>query len=196
MMRTLRVVLGVVAVLWGEAQAAESVSARLDAAKAAYARGDVARSAAETEAALAELHARLGKSLAEFLPAPPTGWQAEAAETQAMGSAGGGIAVSRAYSRDESSLNAALVLDSPAVLSAAGQFATIADGQPNFKRLKIGAEDALLRWDPSVRTGEITLVLGNRVLLQIEGDSLGTSELLTEAARGWNVAGIRKYLGL
>ncbi|CAA7621045.1 conserved exported hypothetical protein [Candidatus Terasakiella magnetica] len=195
-MRTLLGILGVMAALWGEAQAAESVSARLEAAKAAYAKGDVARSAAETEAALAELHARLGKALAEFLPAPPAGWQAEAAETQAMGSAGGGIAVSRAYSRDESSLNAALVLDSPAVLSAAGQFATIADGQPNFKHLKIGAEDAVLRWDPTVRTGEITLVLGNRVLLQIEGDSLGTSELLAEAARGWNVAGIRKYLGL
>jgi hypothetical protein len=180
----------------GAAVAAETVPARMDAARAAFARGDMARTAAELEAAVAEIHGRLGKSLSEFMPPPLTNWRGEAAEVQGLASAGGGLAVSRAYGRDESSLNATLILDSPAVFAAAEQFAAAASNQPNVKRVKIGAEDALLRWDAANRAGEITMVLGNRVLLQIEGDSLGGSDLLVDSAKGWNTVGIRKLLGI
>lgn len=180
----------------GAALAAEPIPARIDAAKAAHARGDLARASVELEAVLAELHARLGKSLAEFLPAAPASWQAEAPEVQGLAGAGGGLAVNRAYSRDDATLNAALILDSPAVTAAAGQFAAAAADQPNTRRLKIGAEDAVLRWDAANRSGEIILVLAGRVLLQIEGDNLATSELLTDTAKGWNTPGLRKYLGL
>ncbi|RAU20953.1 hypothetical protein CU669_15895 [Paramagnetospirillum kuznetsovii] len=178
------------------ATATESVATRMEAAKAAHARGDIARAASELEAVIADLHGRLGKALAEFLPAPLASWQAEAPETQGLASAGGGFAVSRAYARDDASLNATLILDSPAVSSAALQFAANAPAQPNMRRVKIGGEDALLRWDATNRAGEIMLILGNRVLLQIEGDSLGSSDLLVDAAKGWNISGIRKYLAI
>ena len=182
----------------GSVVAAETVPARMDAARAAFARGDMARTAAELEAAVAEIHGRLGKSLGEFMPPPLANWHGETAEVQGLASAGGGLAVSRAYGRDDSSLNATLILDSPAVFAAAEQFAAAAAAanQPNVKRVKIGAEDALLRWDAANRAGEITLVLGNRVLLQIEGDSLGSSDLLVECAKGWSTIGIRKLLGI
>ncbi len=178
------------------AMAADTAPARIEAARTAYAKGDLAHAAAELEAVVAEMHARLGKALGESMPAPLNGWHGEAVEVQGLASAGGGLAVSRAYGREESSLNATLILDSPAVFAAADQFAATAPNQPNIKRVKIGTEDALLRWDAANRAGEITLVLGNRVLLQIEGDGLGSSDLLVESAKGWNVAGIRKTLGL
>ena len=172
--------------------AADMVPARLEAARAAHAKGDLARAAVELEAAVAELHSRLGKSLAEYMPAPLAGWQAEAVETQSLATTGGGIAVTRAYARDDSSLNAALIIDSPAVAAATGQFA--AEPQPNVRKIKLSGEDALLRWDATGRTGEVILVLGGRVLLQIEGDSLANSEVLLDAARGWNLGGIKKAL--
>lgn len=177
-------------------RAAESVSGHVDAAKAAHAKGDMARAATELEAALAELHARLAKALTEFLPPSLPSWQAEMAETQGLAGAGGGLAVSRAYSRDDSSVNATLILDSPAVVGAVALFTANAPAQPNVRRLKIGAEDAILRWDAANRAGEVTMVLGGRVLLQIEGDNLGSSDPLVDAAKGWNLTGIRKYLGL
>ncbi|MDO8606514.1 MAG: hypothetical protein Q7R40_08265 [Phaeospirillum sp.] len=180
----------------GSVLAADLVPARIEAARLAHAKGDWAKATAELEAAVAELHFRLGNGLGEFMPAPLTGWRGDAVEIQGLASTGGGLAVSRAYGRDENSLNATLILDSPAVSAAAAQFAVIALNQPNIKRVKIGAEDALLRWDAVTRAGEITIVLGSRVLLQIEGDSLGHSDLLVEAAKGWNIAGIRKLLGL
>ncbi|OAN42962.1 hypothetical protein A6A04_09660 [Paramagnetospirillum marisnigri] len=186
----------VLAVWAGQVLAAEPIPARIDAAKAAHARGDLARASAELESVVAELHARMGKALADFLPPPLATWKAEPPEIQALGGAGGGLSVSRAYGRDEASLNATLILDNPVVVGAAPQFAANAPEQPNTRRIKLGPDDALLRWDAANRSGDLTLLLGGRVLLQIEGESLGTAEQLVEAAKGWNLSGLRKYLGL
>lgn len=174
------------------ALAADTVPAHMDAARAAHAKGDLARAALELEAAVDELHARLGKLLGDFFPPVPAGWQAEAVETQSLSGSGGGLSVSRAYLRDDNSINAALILDSPAVTAVLAQFQ--AQPQPNAKKVKVGTEDAMLRWDPQERTGEVLMVLGGRILLQIEGDNLPNGELLSEVARGWNLAGIRKAL--
>lgn len=181
------------ATLWAfSAQAADTVPARLDAARAAHAKGDLARAALELESAVAELQARLGKQLAEFLPPPPAGWQAEPVETHSLAGTGGGLAVTRAYGRDDSTLNISLIIDSPAVSAAAAQLA--AAPQPNARKVKVGAEEAVMRWDSQGRNGEVLMVLGPRILLQIEGDSLATSDILADMAKGWNLAGIRKTL--
>jgi hypothetical protein len=180
------------ALLSAPAGAAESVSAHMDAARAAHAKGDMARTAMELEAALTELHGRLGHQLAEFLPPVPAGWQAEAPEFQSLAASGGGMAVTRAYGKDETTLNATLVLDSPAVTAAAAQFEGAP--QPNVAKVKVGAEDALLRWDEEGRNGEVLMVLGKRILLQIEGDNIASSAQLSDAAKGWNLAAIRKAL--
>lgn len=178
------------------AVAADSIPTRIEAGRAAYARGDLARAAAELEAAIADLHVRLGKALTEFMPTPLAGWQAEAAESMPLSGSGGGLAVTRAYSKSESTMNASLILDSPAVSAAAGQFSANASTQSNIRRLKVGSEDALLRWDAGNRAGEITIVIGNRAVLQIEGDGLASGDLLVDAAKGWNVSAIRKLLGV
>ncbi len=178
------------------AVAADSIPTRIEAGRAAYARGDLARAAAELEAAILELHGRLGKALTEFMPPALAGWQAEAAESMPLSGSGGGLAVTRAYSKSESTMNASLILDSPAVSAAAGQFSANASTQSNIRRLKVGSEDALLRWDGGNRAGEITIVIGNRAVLQIEGDGLASGDLLVDAAKGWNVSAIRKLLGV
>jgi hypothetical protein len=191
-MRRAALAFGLVALLALPAGAADTVPARLDAARAAHAKGDLARAAVELEAAVAELQARLGKQLGEFLPPPPAGWQAEPVEIQSLSGSGGGLSVSRAYLRDDASLNAALIIDSPAVASAAAQFE--APPQPNARKAKLGAEDVMLRWDLESRTGEVLLLPTPRVLLQIEGDNLPGGDALSDLAKGWNLAGIRKAL--
>lgn len=178
--------------------AADDVPARIDAARTAFQKGDLPRAARELDAALRLLHERLGHSLAATMPPPLSGWQAEAPEIQGLGQVGGGLSVTRAYGYNESSLNASLILDSPAVEAAAALLANPAAtaAQPNMKRVRIGAEDALMRYDNSTKSGEITLVLGGRVLLEIEGENLSNGDVLMEAAKGWNVAKIRVLSGL
>lgn len=191
-------VIGMLLVAVGAASAADVVPGRMDAARQAYQRGEVARAALELQAALIELHERLGKGFAEMMPAPLAGWQSEPAEVQGLGEVGGGLSVTRAYLKGESSMNASLILDSPAVAAAAALFANPAASaaQANLRPVKVGPENALLRYDPANSAGEITMVLGNRVLLHIEGDNLTSGDPLVEVAKGWNVAGIRKLAGL
>ncbi|MCR6630738.1 MAG: hypothetical protein NVV74_12200 [Magnetospirillum sp.] len=185
-------------VLCPMAMAADIVPAQLDAARAAYQKNDLPRTAKALETALADIHDRLGKALAETMPPAASGWQAEPPEIQGLGQVGGGLAVTRAYGKGEASLNASLFLDSPAVDAAQALFGNPAAtaAQPNMKRVKVGSEDALLRYDSSTKAGEITLVLGNRVLLSIEGDNIASADPLTEAAKGWNLARIKALSGL
>jgi hypothetical protein len=182
----------------GTAWAADAVPGRMDAARQAYQRGEVARAALELQSALIELHERLGKGFAEMMPAPLAGWQAEPAEVQGLGEVGGGLSVTRAYLKSDSSMNASLILDSPAVAAAAALFTTpaAAAAQANLRPVKVGSENALLRYDAANKAGEITLVLNNRVLLHIEGDNLSSGDPLVEVAKGWNFAGIRKLAGV
>lgn len=184
--------------LAGSVAAADDVPARLDAARTAYQKGDLPRAARELDGVLRQLHERLGRALAEALPQPLPGWQGEPAEIQGLGMVGGGLSVTRAYERSDSTLNASLILDSPAVEAAAALLANPAAtaAQPNMKRIKVGADDALMRYDGSTKSGEITLVLGSRVLLEIQGDNLANSDVLVEAAKGWNLAKIRSLTGI
>jgi len=179
----------------GQAFAAADVPSLIDSAHQFFQKGDIARAAHQLETALADLHDRLGRGLSEDMPPTPAGWQGEDAEIQGLGAVGGGLSVTRAYTKGDASLNASLILDSPAVEAAAALVANPA-AQPNFRRVKVGADDALVRWDPAGRTGEITMVVGNRVLLQIEGDNLTNGDTLVDLAKGFNVAGIRKLIGI
>lgn len=174
---------------------ADDVPARIEAARAAYGKGDLSRAARELEAVLTQLHQRLGKALAETLPTAMAGWQAEAPEIQGLSQAGGGLSVSRAYAKGDSSLNATLILDSPAVEAAIGLFVNPA-ARAGTKKVKVGPEDALLRYDGSTHAGELTMVIGSRVLLEIEGDGITSGDTLLDAAKGWNTARIRTLVGL
>ncbi len=180
------------------ALAADNVPAQIDAARAAYQKNDLPRTARALEAALQDIHDRLGRSFADTMPPAPAGWQADAPEIQGLGQVGGGLSVTRAYTKGEASLNASLFLDSPAVEAAAALLANPAAtaAQPNMKRVKVGGEDALVRYDGTNKAGEVTIVLGNRVLLEIEGDGLANADLLAEVAKGWNVAKIKGLAGL
>lgn len=188
----------VVAAAGLSAWAADLVSTQIEAARAAYQKNDLPHTAQALEAALADVHDRLGKALAETMPPAAAGWQADPPEVQGLGQVGGGLVVTRAYGKGESSLNASLFLDSPAVADAAALFATPAASAtlPNTKRVKVGAEDALLRFDAANASGEVTVVLGNRVLLSLEGDNIANGDVLVEMAKGWNFARIRQVGGL
>ncbi len=173
--------------------AAADVGARIDAAKLLYQKGDLAKTAHELEAALNDIQDRLGRALSALMPVPLAGWQADEAEYEGLGgSSGGGLSVTRAYSKDTATLNASIILDNPAVDAALEP----QPPQQSIKSVKIGTETAILRWDNAARSGDISWVLGKRVLLQIEGDDLANSDALVEAAKGFDQAAIRKVIGL
>lgn len=176
------------------AGAADDVVPRLDAAKAAYGKGDAVKAAKEAEAALRQIHDRLGKMFAETMPALGGKWKADPVEVESLGEIGGGLSVSRAFIRDDSSINVTLLLDSPEAAAISAQLAA-SPTQPNVKKIKAAGEDALLRYDSSTGTGEVTLVVAGRAVLEVQGDNINAADPLVEAANGWNVARIKTLLG-
>jgi hypothetical protein len=194
-MRGWATTVAVAVTLMSASAGAVDVPASIDAAKASFQKGDIARAARQLEVALIDLQDRLGRALSEDMPPALPGWQADDAETEGLGAAGGGLSVTRAYTKADASLNASIILDSPAVEGATALLNNQA-AQPNLRRVKVGNDDAMLRWDSPAKAGEITMVLGGRVVLQIEGDNITSGDILVDMAKGFNVAAIRKLVGL
>ncbi|MGE4279790.1 MAG: hypothetical protein AB7G62_09410 [Magnetospirillum sp.] len=184
------VVAGLATPVW----AADDVAQRLDAAKAAYGKGDAVKAAKETEAALRQIQDRLGKMFAEVMPPLGSKWTGDPVEVESLGEIGGGLSVSRAFIHDDSSINVTLLLDSPEAASIQAQL-DVTQAQPNVKKIKAAGEDALLRFDSATGTGEVTMVVAGRVVLEVQGDNINAAEPLVEAANGWNIAKIKTLLG-
>lgn len=175
---------------------ADDISTQLEQARAAYVRNDPLHALSALQATINMLNTRLADVFGKTLPPPPAGWDAGTIETQSLDSIGGGVTVTRAYTKDNASLNAALIVDNPAVNSSVAMFQTGSQeaAQPGWTHLKINDTDALLRYDSANRAGEILIVVGDRVLLQIEGTDINKDVILVETAKGWNIPAIRKLL--
>ncbi len=176
---------------------ADDIGGQLDAARAAFAKGDSLRTLESAQAAVGALTAKLAEQFTRVLPPPPAGWEAGAASSQPLDEVGGGLTISRGYQKGEAALSVALILDNPAVATAQAMFQPggIPAGEAGWSHVRIGADDALLRFDPANRDGEILLVLQGRALLQIEGSEIDSQAILTDTAKGWGIGALKKLLG-
>jgi hypothetical protein len=173
---------------------ADDISNQVETARAAYAKGDQLHALSALQAAVGQLSERLLGQFGKLLPPVPQGWEASPPELQPLDSIGGGFSVTQAYSKGESTLNVSLIVDNPTVGSSASMIRESAQqvARPGWARLKLGADDALLRFDPQTRAGEIMIVVGGRVLLQVEANDIGKDDVLIDMLRGWNIAAVRK----
>jgi hypothetical protein len=174
---------------------AEDVSAHIESARNAYGRGDQLRTLSNLQEALRVLDDRLTDQFGKLLPPAPDGWDPTPAEGQPLDSVGGGLLVSRSYSKGEAALSATMTIDNPSVAASVAALRSDAPAGGGWSRLKVGNDDALLRFDPASRSGEITMVVGDRVLLQVEGTEITKVDDLVDIAKGWNTAAIRKLIG-
>ncbi len=171
--------------------AADPLSEKLSGARDAYEKGNLVLALQQTEASLAALVDKLGKNLLPALPAPLPGWTAEPAEILGLGQVGGGLSISRVYTKSNATLNVTLILDN----QDTDTLDPIAPDQPNTSTIKIGDTEAVLRFDPALRSGEAIITLSPRLRLEIQGDDLDNAEPLQAAANGWNIPMIRKIVG-
>jgi len=175
---------------------ADDIAIQIDSARGAYGKGDQLHALAALQAATSQLNQRLTSQFGKFLPVAPHGWDSSPPESQSLDSVGGGLSVTQAYGKGESTLNASLIIDNPAVGVSASLFQGGAQvNRPGWSRVKVGGDDVLLRFDSATRAGEVMMVIGDRALLQVEGNEIGKEDVLLEIARGWNVSALRKLIG-
>ncbi len=197
-MRWIAAIGALVALSTAQPVLADEAADKLDAARTAYGKGDSLRALESMQAAQTMVTAKLVEQFSRTMPPPPAGWQASEAESQPLDTIGGGLTVTRGYQKGESTLNATLLIDNPAVSNILALFqpnSSITGGEGGWKSVAVNGESALLRFNAANHEGEIVLALQNRAALQIEGGEIAEEKLLTDAASGWNMALIKKLLG-
>ncbi len=188
----------VLAFLGGSAvQAGDVFPDQLDKAKQYYQQGNLSRANISLQQALVTVQDRLGEVLGKAVPPPPAEWDTGDIETEGFNDLGGGMRVGRSYFRkDGATLSAQIYIDSAPVVEAVTLFSDleVTKGQPGMSVHTINGETALLRWDQAAKSGEIQMVVGNRVLLYLEADQIPSENLLIETMKKFDLALIRKQI--
>lgn len=191
------------------AQDQANAGPRIDRAKQLYQQGKLLQAADELDAAIDAINSQLGRRYGQTLPPAPAGWVVDQPDPQRLALMGGGMAAIREYkpavppagatpSPQPSRMNARIVLDGTAVQAMAPLFGpTLPQGTPQtVRKVKIGNEDAIVAYDPQIRAGEVSVLVGGRILVQVEGQNVQNADPMIATMRGWNLAELRKLAGL
>ena len=165
-----------------------------------YQAGDVADAITELQYTISALQAIIAQGYEAIFPEPPSGWTANAVETEA-GAAfmGGGTVLSRDYQTpDGGAVGAQLMVDNPMIQTFAAMMANPAmlAMQQSAERLKIGRDNAVVTFEEGGSTGEAILVLGGRVMLKLDGRGLDNREPLVELMQAFDIAQLKSTAGL
>jgi len=164
---------------------ADEITDSINEALTQYNNNDFSAASESLGYALQLLGQKKGGQLQELLPQALPGWTADEASSETVNAAimGGGINAERRYQRDDSSVTVKFVTDSPMLqgmmmMFSNPMFAT-ADGG---KLEKIKGQKAIIKFNTRDKNGSITIVVGNRTLILIEGNSVTREDLKNYAA--------------
>jgi hypothetical protein len=162
----------------------DDVLTTIDQAVKQYKGGDFAGAASNLDYAAQLVRQKKSEKMKELLPEPLSGWQAGEADSQAIGTAvfGGGVTVSRKYTRESSSINIEIVSDSPVLQSVMmmlnnPMFAGASGG--NLKTIK--GQRAIVKYDGAKHSGDINIVVAGRFMVTINGHQVDQKDLAAYA---------------
>ncbi|MGF1562244.1 MAG: hypothetical protein ACFB3T_08720 [Geminicoccaceae bacterium] len=179
---------------------ADDVLEQIDLAKSYYEEGDYTGAVTELQFAINAIKGRTNELYVETMPPAPSGWQAQEPEMTGGGlGALGGQMITRRYVRDGApgEITAELMVDNPMIQAIAAMAANpaIIASQPNTERVRINRENAILQWHGQ-GAGEVSLVLGGRVLAKLSGEQLEGEDILVDMMRTWDLDRIKDIAGL
>ncbi|MGI9421271.1 MAG: hypothetical protein ACR2RA_25875 [Geminicoccaceae bacterium] len=199
-MRNVCLVMAVLGSIAVGTAAADEVLEQIDAGKAYYAAGDLARAVTELEFALNTLRTRFSDAFMATLPAPPALWSAEEpAQESAAAIFGAGVMVTRRYleEKGDGQITAELLIDSPVVQALSAMFSSpvLIANDPRLERVRFGRTAALLKWDADRRTGDLSVALGGRVLARLTGRNIDDKAVLVELMKTWDLDEVGEVAG-
>ncbi|WP_296806823.1 hypothetical protein [Thiocapsa sp.] len=178
---------------------ADEVTDQLDAAKQAYEAGEL-RTAAETlNGAVEAIRARITAGLLTLFPPPLEGWVADEAQSQSGGLASmlTGTHLSRRYVReDNAEVTLTLMADSPMMpmLTMAISMPFMMQANEDLKSFSLKGERGMMEHTPGSETYKITLMVGNRLLVQGEGSGLTDAVPLEQYLNALDLEAIQNAL--
>ena len=163
---------------------ADDVTDSINEALKQYHNGEFADAVQSLDYASQLIRQKKGGQLEAFLPEPIPGWKAEAAKSQAMGSAmfGGGVTAERSYVKGDSRVEVKIITDSPMMQGLMMMFSNpmmaTADGG---KLEKINGEKAIVKYRNDNKDGDINIVIAGRFLITVEGHDVARQDLIAFA---------------
>ncbi len=164
--------------------AEDEVLRTVDEAVSQYKKGDFAGAASNLDYASQLIRQKKSEEMKSLLPEPLTGWTAEPASAQALGTAvfGGGITVSRSYSNPPASLSIDIVSDSPLLQSLVMMLNNpMFVGASGGKLEAVKGQRAIVKYNESTRSGDLNIVVDNRFMVTVKGQKIGREDLLAFA---------------
>ncbi len=164
---------------------ADDVLTILEEAAKQYKTGDYSGAASNLDYASQLIRQKKSELMKELLPEPFPGWEAEAADAQALGTAvfGGGINVSRTYNKKPAMVSIDIISDSLIIQSLVMMINNpMLAGASGGKLETIKGQKAIIQYNETTRAGEINLVVGNHVLITVKGQKVDRKDMVAYAA--------------
>ncbi len=163
----------------------DDVLATIEQAVKQYKAGDLAGAASNVDYAAQLIRQKKSEKMKSLLPEPLVGWHAGEPNAQAMGTAvfGGGVTVSRKYTKGASSVEVEIVSDSPVLQSVMmmlnnPMFAGAGGGTLEM----IKGQRAIVKYNKGNRNGDINIVVAGRFMVTVKGQRISRADLVAYAA--------------
>jgi dihydroxyacetone kinase DhaKLM complex PTS-EIIA-like component DhaM len=163
------------AVLSYPAFAADDILEAIDGARKAYQAGDMGTAKQSLDVASQLIAQKNAEGFVALLPAPLSGWQAEKAQTTAVGASilGGASAASRNYTNAKGdNIDVTITGDSAMLSQFAPMLANPALAGAMGKLVKIGDQRGIQTND-----GDVLVLVGNKFLVNVTGSGDAASKL-------------------
>jgi hypothetical protein len=174
---------------------ADDVLDSIDEGAQAYKDGNYQEAVSSLEFAMGLIRDLQVASLADALPSDVPGYTSEDVEGSSMPAAfmGGGMSVSRRYSKDASKVTITLIANSPMLSSMSMMMGAMAQA-PNTKRVRIKGNKGTLKWEAGRRYGELNLMLLNSMLVKVEGNQVDGPEVVQQFAEAVDYKMLKLFL--
>lgn len=178
---------------------ASEVDDQIEAAKKAYSAGELRTAVEALNFAVAKIQEQITGGLLKLLPEPLPGWNADEAQAQSGGVAAmiTGTTLSRRYVGPENSeVNLSLMADSPLMpmLTMAISMPIMLQSNQDMQTYSFKGNRGMLEHKSGTEDYEITLMVGNRLVVQAKGSQLKDVKPLESYLEALDIDAIQKGL--
>ena len=185
--------------LIGTAPRADEVTDQLDTARKAYESGELRSAVQALNFVTARVQERINDQILKLLPEPLAGWEAEPAQSQSGGIAAmvAGTMMSRSYRRpDGAEVELHLMADSPmmAMMTMMMQTPMLMQASQDTRVYTNRGHQGMLQHEGGSNEWEISLMVGNRILVQSKGRGLADQKPVEDYLNALDLSAVQKAL--
>lgn len=163
---------------------ADDVTDSIEEALKYYNEGEYSDAADSLNYAAQLIQQKKAEGLESFLPEPLEGWKSKDASSEATAAAmfGGAVSAKRIYTKDKSEITISVLTDSPMLQGMMMMFSNPMFASSDGGKLKkIKRQKAIIKYDEGEQDGEITIMVANRILVQIKGILVSLEDMIKYA---------------